>query len=50
MKPKEQSINEAYKRVEKAVKKINEDWILGIQCEEIETCLNKTTARELMSL
>lgn len=49
MKPKEQSINEAYKRVEKAVKKINEDWI-GIQCEEIETCLNKTKARELMSL
>ena len=38
---------EANRRIQKAVKKANfkEDWI-GAQCEEIETCLNKTTARE----
>ena len=36
---------EANKRIQKAVNKGKEDWI-GTQCEEIETCLNKTTTRE----
>ena len=40
--------SEANRRVHKAVKKAKEDWI-GAQCEEIETCLNKTTAREHIS-
>ena len=31
---------EANKRIQKAVKKVKEDWI-GDQCEEIETCLYK---------
>ena len=35
---------EANRRIQRAVKKAKEDWI-GAQCEEIETCLNKTTAR-----
>ena len=39
---------EANRRIQKAVKKAKEDWI-GSQCEEIETCLNKTTAREHIS-
>ena len=47
---------EANNRIQKAVKKANEDWI-GAQCEEIETCLNnnkkkkkkKKTAREHIS-
>ena len=32
---------EANRRIQKAMKKAKEDWI-GAQCEEIETCLNKT--------
>ena len=36
---------EANSKIQKAVKKAKEDWI-GAQCEEIETCLNKATARE----
>ena len=39
---------EANRRIQKAVKKAKEDWI-GVQCEEIETRLNKTTAREHIS-
>ena len=39
---------EAKRRIQKAVKKAKEDWI-GAQCEEIDTCLNKTTAREHIS-
>ena len=39
---------EANRRVQKAVKKAKEDWICA-QCEETETCLNKTTAREHIS-
>ena len=39
---------EANRRIQKAVKKAKEDWI-GAQCQEIETCLNKTTAREHIS-
>ena len=39
---------EANRRAQKAVKKAKEDWI-GAQCEEIETCLNKSTARERIS-
>ena len=35
---------ETNRRTQKAVKKAKEDWI-GAQCEEIETCLNKKTAR-----
>ena len=35
---------EANRRIRKAVKKAEEDWI-GAQREDIETCLNKTTAR-----
>ena len=31
---------EANRRGQKAMKKAKEDWI-GVQCEEIETCLNK---------
>ena len=41
--PKE--YREANRRIQKAVKKAKEDRI-GAQCEEIETCLNKTTKRE----
>ena len=36
---------EANRRIQKAVKKAKEDWI-GSQCEEIETCLKTTTARD----
>ena len=39
---------EANRRIQKAVKKAKEDWI-GAQFEEIETCLNKKTAREHIS-
>ena len=35
---------EANRRIQKAVKKAKEDWI-GTQCEEIETCLNKTNSK-----
>ena len=36
-------------RVQKAVKKANEDWI-GAQCEEIETCLNKNNSKRAFQL
>ena len=39
---------ETNRRIQKAVKKAKEGWI-GAQCEEIETCLNKTTAKEHIS-
>ena len=39
---------EANRRIQKAVKKAMGNWI-DAQCEEIETCLNKTTAREQIS-
>ena len=39
---------EANRRIQKAVKKANEDWI-GAQCEENETCLKKTTTRQHIS-
>ena len=32
-------------RIQKAVKKVKEDWI-GAQCEEIETCLNKNNCKK----
>ena len=44
----EKEYREANRRIQEAVKKAKEDWI-GAQCEEIETCLNKTTAREHIS-
>ena len=31
---------DANKRIQKKVKKAKEDWV-GVQCEKIETCLNK---------
>ena len=31
-------------RIQKAVKKANEDWI-SAQCEETETCLNKNNSK-----
>ena len=40
---------EAKRQIHKAGKKATEDWI-GDLCEEIKTCLNKTTAREHISL
>ena len=40
---------ETNRRIQKAVKKAKEDWI-DAQCEEIETYLNKTTARERYQL
>ena len=39
---------EANRRIQKAMKKAKGDWICA-QNEEIETCLNKTTAREHIS-
>ena len=39
---------EVNRRIQKAVKKAEEDWI-GAQCEEIETCLSKTAARKHIS-
>ena len=39
---------EANRRIQKAAKKAKEDWV-GAQCEDIATCLNKTTAREHIS-
>ena len=39
---------EANRRIQKAVKKAEEDWI-GAQCEEIETCLNKKQQQESIS-
>ena len=40
---------EANRRIQKAVKKANEDWI-GAQCEEIETCLNKNNSKRAYQL
>ena len=40
---------EANKRIQKAVKKANEDWI-GAQCEEIEICLNKKNSKRAYQL
>ena len=40
---------EANKRIQKAVKKAKDDWI-GAQCEEIETCLNKTKTKRAYQL
>ena len=39
----------ANKRIQKAVKKAKEDWI-GVQCEEIETCLNKSNSNRAYQL
>ena len=44
----EKEYREANKRIQKAVKKAKEDWI-GAQCEEIETCMHKTTRGEHIS-
>ena len=40
---------EANRRIQKAVKKANEDWI-SAQCEEIETCLNKNNSKRAYRL
>ena len=40
---------EANRRIKKAVKKAEEDWI-GDQCEEIETCLNKNNGKTAYQL
>ena len=40
---------EANRRIQKALKEAKEDWI-GVQCEEIETCLNKKKQQESISL
>ena len=40
---------EANRRIQKAVKKANEDWI-GAQCEEIETCLNENKSKRAYQL
>ena len=40
---------EANKKIQKAVKKANEGWI-GVQCEEIETCLNKNNSKTAYQL
>ena len=40
---------EANRRIQKAVKKAKEDWI-GVQCEEIETCLNKYNSKRAYPL
>ena len=40
---------EANRRVQKAVKKAKEDWI-GAQCEETETCLNKSKSKRAYQL
>ena len=39
----------AKKRIQKAVKKSNEDWI-GTQCEEVKTCLNKNNNKRAYKL
>ena len=39
----------ANRRIQKAVKKAKEDWI-GVQCEEIETCLNKISSKRAYQL
>ena len=40
---------EANKWIQRAVKKEKEDWI-GVQCEEIETCLNKNNSKRAYHL
>ena len=40
---------EANRRIQKAVKKAQEDWIRA-QCEEIETCLNKNNSKNAYQL
>ena len=35
--------------IQKAVKKVKEDWI-GAQCEEIESCLNKSNSNRVYQL
>ena len=40
---------EANRRIQKVVKKEKEDWI-GVQCEEIETCLNINTSERAYQL
>ena len=40
---------EANKRIQKAVKKANEDWIRA-HCEEIESCLNKNNCKRAYQL
>ena len=40
---------EANKRIQNAVKEKKEDWI-GTQCEESETCLNKTNSKRAYQL
>ena len=48
MKQKEERNTRTQTRIQKAVKRAKEDWI-GVQCDEIETCLNKNNAREHIS-
>ena len=40
---------DANKRIQRAVKNVKKDWI-GIQCEEIETCLNKNYSKRAYPL
>ena len=40
---------EANRRIQNAVKKAKEDWI-GVQCEEIETCLNQNNSKRAYQL
>ena len=40
---------EANRRIQKAVKKAQKDWI-GAQCEEIETCMNKNNSKRAYQL
>ena len=40
---------EANMRIQKAVEKAKEDWI-GVQCEEIRTCLNKNNSTRAYQL
>ena len=44
-----QEYKEAIERIQKAVKKAEEDWI-SAQCEEIETCLNKNNSKRAYQL
>ena len=39
----------ANRGIQKAVKKTKEDWI-GVQCEEIKTCLNKNECKRVYQL
>ena len=49
MKQKEQKYREANRRIQRAVKKAKEDRI-GAQCEEIETCMNKSNSKTAYQL